>query len=91
MIIYENVSMENVELYAKELKEKVMNLNIPHKYSKALPIVTISQGVCCDVPEKNNKVWDFLHIADEMLYRMKKRSRNGYCVGNLSEVSVEAK
>ena len=91
VIIYENVSMENLELYAKELKEKVMNLNIPHKYSKALPIVTISQGVCCDVPEKNNKVWDFLHIADEMLYRMKKRSRNGYCVGNLSEVSVEAK
>ena len=82
VLIYENVTMEQAERFADELKKKVMELNMEHKYSKALPIVTISQGVCHGYPKEGEKVSDYLHVADEMLYRMKKKTRNNYCVGN---------
>ena len=47
--------------------------------------VTISQGICWGIPRKGNRSWDFLHAADNMLYRVKKFSRNNYCVGGLDE------
>lgn len=37
-----------------------------------MPIVTISQGICYDIPKDDTKSWDFLHAADAMLYQVKK-------------------
>ena len=91
IIIYENVDIKTVISYAEQLKEKVMELGIEHEYSKALPFVTISQGVCCDIPQKSYRVWDFLRRADDMLYHIKKRCRNNYCIGDmLSQVAEGA-
>lgn len=84
VIIYEGISREEAGRYAEELKQKVLSMEIPHRYSKALPVVTISQGSFCDVPSAANKVWDFLHIADDMLYQIKKQSRNSYAVADKS-------
>ena len=78
VIIYEAVSKEEAESYAAQLRQKVLDLNIAHRYSKAMPVVTISQGMFCDVPQKENRVWDFLHIADEVLYSVKSENRNSY-------------
>lgn len=89
IIIYENVELPTAISYAKELKERIMNLRIDHKYSKAMPIVTISQGLCCDLPQKNYRVWDYLRRADDMLYHIKKKSRNNYCVGDMISQVVE--
>ena len=50
----------------------------PHRFSKMLPIVTITQGMYCDVPKEENRVWDFLHVADEILYSVKTDNR-GSC------------
>lgn len=85
VIIYPEATKEKSIVCAKSLKEKVLERGIEHKFSKALPIVTISQGICCDIPVSGNKVWDFLHIADDMLYRMKKQSRNSYCICDKSQ------
>ena len=80
VIIYEAVSREEAESYAAQLSQRVLDLNIAHRYSKAMPIVTISQGMYCDVPHKENRVWDFLHVADEILYSVKTENRNSYRV-----------
>ena len=32
----------------------------------------------CDVPKEENRVWDFLHVADEILYSVKTDNR-GSC------------
>lgn len=85
IIIYEDFSKEEVTQLAEQLKKKIMGLQLEHKFSLALPIVTISQGVCWGVPQKENKAWDFLHAADTMLYKVKKRSRNSVCVGYCME------
>ena len=70
-----------------------MKLNIEHKFAKNIPIVTISQGVCQDIPKKKNKVWDFLSTADNMLYQVKQFGRNNIAFGTLGtsvgEICIE--
>lgn len=82
IVIYEGYTREEVEQFASELKQRIMDMGIEHKYSKALPLVTISQGICIDVPEKEQKAWDYLHIADTMLYKVKTKSRNSVKIGS---------
>lgn len=89
IMIYENITPDKAERFALELKHKVMDLKMIHEFSQALPIVTVSQGICCDIPVKENKLWDFLHKADDMLYEIKKQSRNSYSIGTLSGVVLE--
>lgn len=75
VVIYENISKEDAKEYVEELRRKVMELTLPHRFSKMLPIVTITQGMYCDVPKEENRVWDFLHVADEILYSVKTDNR----------------
>ena len=65
-----------------------MDLKIEHSYSKTFSVVTISQGICCDIPSGENKVWDYLHTADMMLYKGKKISRNSIYIGYCGEETV---
>lgn len=78
VVMYENISKEDAKEYVEELRRKVMELTLPHRFSKMLPIVTITQGMYCDVPKEENRVWDFLHVADEILYSVKTDNR-GSC------------
>ena len=68
---------------ARKLRESIMALKIAHAYSKAAAVVTISQGICFDMPREENKSWDFLHVADAMLYQVKRRVRNNIVLGDL--------
>lgn len=86
-LIYENYTPEEVDALARELKENIARLSIEHKFSKVLPRVTISQGICCDIPRKEDRVWDFLHSADVMLYRVKQSCRNGISTGKCGRES----
>ncbi len=83
IIIYKGLEDTQVLEQAQRLRENIMALSIEHAYSKALPIVTISQGICQSVPVEENKSWDFLHVADEYLYKVKKSRRNDICAGSI--------
>lgn len=85
ILIYENITKEQAVEYAAELRQRVMNLEIEHQQSKVSRIMTISQGMCWDIPVEGNRMWDYLHTADDMLYRIKQKKRNNFCVGNLTE------
>lgn len=84
VVIYEGMTQEEVIRETEGIRERVMTLAIEHLYSPALPLVSVSQGICFDIPAEDNKNWDFLHAADLMLYRVKKESRNNISVGNLA-------
>lgn len=88
MLIYEDVTQEEIMEYAAELRKRVIDLGIIHRASKVSDVMTISQGICWDVPEKGCRMWDFLHAADDLLYRVKQKSRNHFCIGNLKEVLI---
>lgn len=83
IIIYAGISAEEVHAKAGALRQNIMNLKLEHLYSKALPIVTISQGISYGVPEEGNRSWDFLHTADMLLYQVKKKSRNDICIADI--------
>ena len=89
MLIYEDVTKEQMVEYAAELRKRVLALNIEHPNSKVAKVMSISQGICWDVPIKGNHLWDYLHSADNMLYRIKQRKRNNFCIGNLTESSEQ--
>ncbi len=87
IIIYEDITHEQAIEYAAELRKRVMDLDIIHEKSKVGSRMSISQGLCWDMPIEGNRVWDYLHSADDMLYRVKKKKRNNFCIGNLTEAS----
>lgn len=85
ILIYEGYEKSDVLGFAEALKRNVMDLAIEHKYSKVMPIVTISQGICFDIPKPGNKIWDYLHTADSMLYQVKQNQRNDVCMAEFEE------
>ena len=72
VLIYENRDDETLCAIAKEIEERVAALKIEHKGSPS-GFVTMSQGICNDVPEARSNPWDFLSVADDALYAVKKR------------------
>lgn len=87
VLIYEGKTKDEVIEYAAELRKRVLDLQIEHAPSKVSNVMTISQGICWDTPVHGNRMWDYLHSADDMLYRVKQRKRNNFCIGNLTEAS----
>lgn len=85
IVIYEGIDRAQACRYADMLKSRIMALQIEHRYSKAHPYVTVSQGLCCGVPVQEKKLWDFLHEADNVLYEVKNSGRNSYGVTGLPE------
>jgi diguanylate cyclase (GGDEF)-like protein len=87
VIIYKGKTKDEVVECAAELRKRVMDLKIEHAASKISNVMSISQGLCWDIPVYGNRMWDYLHAADDMLYRVKQRKRNNFCIGNLTEAS----
>ena len=85
VIIYEGLSRSEVEKIAYDIKKRIEDEAIEHEFSKADDIVTVSQGVCCGFPKVGQKVEDYLHKADEFLYKAKDVSRNTVYIGNFEE------
>ena len=81
VIVYEGYSEQEILGMAEELKRKVEEKNIKHAYSMTSDKVTISQGICWGIPDDVARLFDFLHQADIMLYRVKEESRNGMRLG----------
>lgn len=75
IIIYENCTLMEVFQLSKSLKKKMKKQSIPHTFAPVEGIVSISQGICVDTPSKGQKVWDYLHCADVMLYHVKEECR----------------
>ena len=76
VIVYEGYSENEVRGLAEELKKKLTDRKVEHKFSLCVPYLTISQGICWGSPIRGSKIWDYLHEADKMLYEVKEKSRN---------------
>lgn len=83
VIIYSGMSAEEVCVRAEKLRQDVMALQIEQRYTEGAFGVTISQGICHDIPSNGNKNWDFLHVADQALYRVKRRGKNRLCMTDI--------
>lgn len=89
VVIYVGMSVEEVVRTAEFLKGRVQELGSVYKGSGVDAGVTISQGICHCIPEEDSKDRDYLYSADIMLYNVKRKKRNGICVGDLSGKEID--
>lgn len=66
---------------AERLRLGVAALQLPHAFSAAGPVVSISIGVACAIPSANSRPEALLQLADERLYAAKHAGRNRYHAG----------
>ena len=87
ILIYENYTYVEVKRFLSEIKKRIHNLAIPHKFSKnpEYRYVSVSQGAVCRQPGPNNKTWDYMAAADRLLYKAKSNGKNGYQISDQFE------
>ena len=71
VLIYENKSSEEIMRIAQELDSRIAALNLTHEKAMKTDRVSMSQGICNDIPGIKIKAWDFLSMADKALYMVK--------------------
>ena len=73
VVIYEGMDEPTVLECAERLQRDVQQLAIEGVDDR----ITISQGICLDVPYEGTRLWDFLYVADNALYNVKRDGKNG--------------
>jgi diguanylate cyclase (GGDEF)-like protein len=76
MIVLPKCSIDDAVKFGENIKAKVAELNISHKFSKISDRVTLSIGITSIIPNKNIAINEFIRKADDALYISKKRGRN---------------
>lgn len=90
MIIYENMTDEDILQISRKLQNDVIALNLKQKNSTVYPVVTISQGIRNSVPKNINKIWDYLYVADAALYQVKRAKKNNICLLHRMVVKIDS-
>lgn len=78
VIIYSNMTPEEIEEIAKRIQSSIREKKIAHGASECSDIITVSQGIFVKVPEELNREWDFNAMADTALYCAKRAGKNRY-------------
>jgi diguanylate cyclase (GGDEF)-like protein len=71
---------------AEEMRTVVAGLAIPHKSSAVSRHVTISLGIACMVPDKQNAAKLLIEAADRGLYQAKQHGRNRIGIMNSTTI-----
>ena len=80
VIVFTGMEQRQIREVVKRIKQKVADLAIVNEDSKVNEYITLSQGAFVKVPNGQNKLWDFMSKADDVLYRVKKYGKNSYRV-----------
>ncbi len=85
IIIYEGMSKEQVWAASQEMKLRIHSKHIMHEHTLIeSKVLTISQGVCWGIPKDQEQLSDYLHVADDNLYKVKKAGKNGFLVTGIN-------
>lgn len=82
VLVMPHLAQEVAEQFAEKIRVAIFNLAIPHIESPAFKRITISIGLCSDIPKNNDNP---LNTADEALYQAKQKGRNQYISLSLCE------
>jgi diguanylate cyclase (GGDEF)-like protein len=75
--ILQDVDGAQAKRIAEEMRRAVMDLAIEHRGSQTADVVTISIGIAAVEPSSARDCRGALQLADQALYQVKQRGRNG--------------
>lgn len=76
MLVRYDVSADAAAPLLEQVRAEVQALAIPHAASPQAPVVTISIGAACQVPDAQTRPEGLLQAADDQLYLSKQNGRN---------------
>ena len=76
MVILPNTDLDGAIIVAEQIRNAILELNIPHQNSEISDTVTISLGVTSLLPCFAQKSTILIKQADMALYRAKNEGRN---------------
>lgn len=74
--ILPDTSLDSAVDMAELMRCRVMDLAIPHGYSRVAACVTVSLGVAACIPAERNSAAELVEAADGALYQAKHAGRN---------------
>lgn len=75
VVIVSDCDKKNILNLANILKEKILDLKLPHELSE-FGYITASFGTTAIIPDENNNHIQIINIADKALYKAKESGRN---------------
>ena len=76
VIVLSETDLNGCTLIAERVRMEVESLGILHKKSSISKYVTISAGCSTSIPNKDEDPTSLIRLADDALYRSKKKGRN---------------
>ncbi|MBO4456171.1 MAG: GGDEF domain-containing protein [Butyrivibrio sp.] len=90
VIIYEDMTDDEVMDHATELRSNVRELHIGSSETTIDTQISISQGIRNFVPEATTKLWDYMYTADNALYEVKKHKKGEIVLLHKAVMSEES-
>ncbi len=75
-VLAANLEPQGTVEFAEIVRKGIEALGIPHEYSDAANILTVSIGSITMMPDETDTIDDYMSIADARLYKAKKLGRN---------------
>ncbi|MBO5293539.1 MAG: GGDEF domain-containing protein [Lachnospiraceae bacterium] len=79
-ILFFDCSREEMEQVMKQVWNMVQGLKMANEDSWVGSYVSVSLGGFCRIPKGGNKLWDFMSMADNTLYRVKTEGRDHFLI-----------
>lgn len=86
VLILPETDLQGARSVALELQSKMLDLNIPHRTSEPLKVLTLSVGVASLENVGDITASDFIEMADAALYQAKSQGRNCICMHDGSTI-----
>lgn len=77
-VIYYDMKAEEILSVVENIKKRIEDLKFLNINSKVSDYLSVSQGVFLTTPQEDTRIWDLMHRADQVLYRVKKETRGNY-------------
>ncbi len=88
-VILMGTSLDDARMFAEEMRERVIELAIPHDRSTISDVVTISCGVAAIIPSQLLNHDELIKLADSALYEAKRAGRNRVVCSPVSSAKKE--
>lgn len=76
LCILPDTDQQGMQKISADMLQAIVDLSIPHQYSKVSNVITVSIGACSLVPMYENPVEYYVNLADMALYQSKNNGRN---------------